>query len=139
MGNIKKKPTYKEKLKSERLYKKKLIKKGNILLKEVCLKQNGIRCELCNGTFKATAHHYYYRSDSPHLIYEPLNFITLCAKCHSRLHFRDPKIVEAQIVAKRGKAWLNKLTRKRKNAPQGTFKTTLWFEAELKKLKKILE
>jgi len=126
-----------KKLKAEKVYKNKLIKRGNNLLKLVCFKQNGSKCEVCGGNYLTTAHHYWLRSDAIHLIYEPLNFITLCCKCHTKLHFRDQKVVEYQIIAKRGKKWLNKLNKLKEKAPEGSFKTIQWIEEQIEKLNEI--
>ena len=139
MGNIKSKPTYKEKLKAERLYKKKLIKKGNQLFKEVCFKLYGNKCELTGGNYRLSVHHYYPRGLYGYLVYEPLNGIVLAFPPHFAHHHRgDPRIHE-QIRAKRGEKWWTALQEKVQDKPHQGYKTTQWLEEQIAKLKKILE
>lgn len=65
-------------------------------------------CEVC-GEPTIYAHHFYFKSSCPALRYEIENGVGLCVKCHPKLHFRDPKMVEEQIIKKRGLKWLQKL------------------------------
>lgn len=91
-------------------------------------------CELCGDTYCLQGHHYYYRSSSPQLMFSKPNHVTLCRKCHARLHFQDPKLTEKEIVKVRGKIWLNKLD-KEKDVPLGSsWKTVEWYETAIKKL-----
>ena len=121
--------------KSQKRLIKKIENKALILWKEVCFKNYGRKCEICGGTFRITPHHYFYRSSVPHLKYEPLNGVILCCKCHSQLHFRDPKLMEELIVRERGKKWLTKLTALKAKPPK--FKDIKYYENLCKKLSKL--
>lgn len=88
------------------------------LFKNACLLKWGKKCEICKGSYLATPHHYFYKSSFSHLRFDTDNGVILDAQCHARLHFKDPKIVEEQIIKVRGMKWLNKLKKKALNPPK---------------------
>ena len=90
-------------------------------------------CEVCGGS-PVSVHHFYYKGSFPHLRYDEDNGITLCIKCHAKLHFRDPKLVNPFIVEARGQEWFERLQEKSMNPPK-YFKTCLsWYQDKLKEL-----
>ena len=107
---------------------------GN-LWKQICFEKWGKKCELCGNPYLATPHHYYFKGSVPHLRYEVLNGIILCCYCHAKLHFKDAKLVEEEIIKVRGKKWLKELTKLKNNKPK-YFKTNMkWYESQIEKLK----
>lgn len=117
--------------------KKKLQIEAMNLWKNACILKYGGKCELCEETYMVTPHHFYYKSSVPHLKYEILNGVVLCQKCHAKLHFRDAKLVEEEIIKVRGQKWLLKLKKLKDNPPK-YFKTDkMWLEKVIKKLSKL--
>ena len=102
----------------KRTKKQQLRSKADKLFKDTCFEKYGYNCEICNETYLATAHHYYYRSSCSHLRFDIDNGVILCGRCHAKLHFKDPEIVEEQIIKARGIKWFNRLKKKAKNPPK---------------------
>lgn len=117
--------------------KKKLQIEAMNLWKNACILKYGGKCEVCNETYMVTPHHFYYRSSVPHLKFEVLNGVILCQYHHSKLHFRDAKLVEEEIIKVRGQKWLNKLISLAKNKPT-SFLTIQWYNDNIKRLQKCL-
>ena len=96
------------------------------------------KCEICGGTWKLTGHHFYYKGSFKHLIYEMLNCVTLCGRCHFSLHFGGgPKKVENKIIAVRGDKWFKKLTKMSQVVQKSGYLTLDWYEKQYAKLKRI--
>ena len=117
--------------------KAKLKNKASGLFKDLCILKYGNKCELCNSDYMVTAHHFYYRSSCSHLTYDLDNGIILCCRCHSRLHFKDPKLVEDKIIEKRGKKWFNRLKKKAENPPKFYKNNIIFIETAIKKMEKL--
>ena len=93
----------------------------------------GVACEICGD--KATqGHHFFRKSSHPILRYSFENFIPLCVKCHSKITFQDPKIMEDIIIKNRGRKWYNKLLKKAKEKPKSGYLTIKYYEDIIKKL-----
>ena len=118
---------------NETKIKKKLRKEADDLWKLACLKKYGDRCELCGRAFGITAHHFYYKGSVGHLRYEINNGVILCAPCHCKLHFQDPKLVESLIIDKRGRRWYNKL-KKKAEEKHYSYQTIGWYREHIKNL-----
>ena len=69
------------------------------------------KCLVCGKPMSAL-HHYYPKSTAGGLRYHWENLIPLCMGCHFRLHNGDPRI-QNTINEVKGKAWLNKLNKKK--------------------------
>ena len=80
--------------------KARLRNKADRLAKQRAFEKYGEVCELCGSDYRATAHHYFYRSSYGHLRFDLDNLVILCGRCHSALHFSDPKKVEDKIIEK---------------------------------------
>jgi len=115
--------------------KKRLRSKCDRAWFEKLIKQNPL-CEICFDK-AVQVHHYYPKGLYGHLRYDLDNGISLCMKCHFFHHHRgDPSIMEA-VLKSRGKRWLNRLSKKAKNRPQGSYLTISWYEQKLKELKSL--
>ena len=95
-------------------------------------------CEGCGEEESIQAHHYYYKGSFGHLRYCLLNGIGLGVKCHFLLHHRDPKPIEEEIIKRRGRKWLNKLTKLSKERLT-SFQTVGWYQNKIKELEKVAE
>lgn len=93
-------------------------------------------CKVCGSIFGLQGHHYFYKSTYGHLRYDKDNHITLCKKCHFKLHHQDPKSVESKIAEKRGRAWLNRLSKKSKERPKSSYQTIQYYNNTIKQLEK---
>jgi 5-methylcytosine-specific restriction endonuclease McrA len=69
------------------------------------------KCELC-GAETEVAHHFYHKSQSNRLRYEPDNLIGLCTNCHCKLHHNE-NIWSNAIRDIRGEEWYRTLTAKK--------------------------
>ena len=98
---------------------------------EKCLKS---KCEVC-GQPANQVHHYYYKSSYGHLMFDLDNGISICQKCHAVLHWRDPKRIEEQIIAKRGISWYNRLKKRSQQKPVGSYQTKKYYKDIIEKLK----
>jgi len=94
----------------------------------------GDRCEVCGGTWKLTGHHFYYKGSYAHLRYEGDNCITLCVTCHFALHHHDPKLVSDNIIKVRGKEWHERLEKKARDRPKGSFLTLAYYQGKVEEL-----
>ena len=113
--------------------KTKLRKKADKLWTQKVL--NLPYCEVCGSTKVLQAHHFYYKSSYPHLRYNLKNGVVLCRACHFKLHHRDPKAVEEEIIRAKGKRWYNALKKLSKIKPV-SFQTMDYYRAIIKKLEK---
>ena len=107
--------------------KQKLRAKADKLFKETILARYNATCEVCGGKWKVTAHHYYYRSSAGHLRYNLNNGICLCGFCHSKLHFKDLKLVEDKIIAHRGKRWLTGLKKQAQEKQKPSYQSVAYY------------
>lgn len=82
---------------ADRLYQEKL--KGKI-------------CEIC-GKPSTCVHHFVPKSVSNRLRYDPKNAIPICQGCHMRHHQAGDPVVHLTIQRKRGKKWLDYITKAR--------------------------
>ena len=113
---------------------KKLRSKSDKLWYQIYLRGS---CEVC-GAPAVQVHHFYFKGSFNHLRYHPDNGISLCQKCHARLHFRDPKAVETLIITSRGQEWYNKLQYDAFNPPLNFQFDLEWVQAEYEKLKTLI-
>jgi len=88
---------------------KKLQKECEDLMYNVAFKFYGKRCEICNARKDLIVHHFIPRKLCKGLIYELLNFVVLCKKCHFELHKKQNPFVILKIASKRGKKWIEYL------------------------------
>ena len=69
------------------------------------------KCLICKKPHSCL-HHYYPKSTSSALRYDPDNLINICAGHHFRHHKGDPSI-HNRVNAKKGARWLKKLEKKK--------------------------
>ena len=115
--------------------KAKLRNQADKLFKQIIISRYNYVCELCGGQWRLTAHHFFYRSSAGHLRYCLDNGICLCAKCHARLHFKDPKLVEAEIIENRGQKWYKSLLKKAREKPKPSYQTIDYYRKQIELLK----
>ena len=92
------------------------------------------KCEICPNTYVLQGHHYFYRSNYTHLMFDKDNHITLCKSCHFLLHHQDPKTITNRIIEVRGKRWLNRLTKKAYTRPTSSYQTLTYYQEQLTNL-----
>ena len=114
--------------------KSRLRNKADRLAKERAFEKYGKVCELCGSDFRATAHHFFYRSSCGHLRHEIDNLVILCGYHHALLHFKDPKLVEGKIIKLRGQKWFNKLQKRAYDKPTSSYLTTDYYLEVIKEL-----
>lgn len=52
------------------------------------------KCSICGATELLEVHHIKKSQYYPELTYSSNNWVTLCSKCHNKLHKEEPKIKE---------------------------------------------
>lgn len=63
------------------------------------------KCELCNQP-AITAHHIVHQARSNYLRLDKKNLLSVCGKCHGRIHIgNDEGTVILQVAKKRGLEW----------------------------------
>lgn len=71
------------------------IKKGEPILREICLARAGFKCELCNSEFMLDCHHILAKSVYPQYRLEPMDIIVLCRmQCHDLAENAPTKFLE---------------------------------------------
>lgn len=93
-------------------------------------------CEICGSNYILQGHHYFYRSTYGHLMFDKDNHITLCRKCHFKLHHQDPKKIEGYIIESRGTRWINRLKKKAFKRPTSSYQTIGYYQDTITKLSK---
>lgn len=114
--------------------KKYLRNKCDQKAKEKAMEREEGICEVCGDTYGTTAHHYFYRSSCGHLRFYLPNLVILCRKCHFLLHFKDPKIIENKIIAKKGQEWIDDLTKRAMEKQKPSYQTIEYYKLKLKEL-----
>ena len=97
---------------AKRTTKQKLRSQADRLWFIAVFKKYGNRCELCGDTANQ-AHHFYPKGLYPALRYEIANGIPICMKHHFLHHHRADPSIHLLIRQSRGKAWIDKLEKKR--------------------------
>ncbi|MCR4330229.1 MAG: HNH endonuclease [Candidatus Roizmanbacteria bacterium] len=70
------------------------------------------KCELCFHAYQVV-HHFIPKSLSNYLRYDPMNFIYICSKCHSKFHsFPDP-MIGIRVERIRGDKWVEYIEKHR--------------------------
>lgn len=92
-------------------------------------------CEACSKPTNQI-HHYFAKGSCGHLRYDLDNGVGLCMHCHSLLHFKDAKLIESQVIEKRGQEWHDKLLKKARKRPS-SFSNVKWFKGHIAILTKI--
>lgn len=57
----------------------------NLFIEEV-MERDDFKCQKCGTPKNLTIHHKEFVRDNPSKIYDKDNCITLCRKCHTKLH-----------------------------------------------------
>lgn len=70
-------------------------------------------CESCGNRFYCI-HHHILKSKSNNGRYAEINLIFICKYCHDLIHFGNLHIV-AKYTAKRGKKWVEEITKLEKD------------------------
>ena len=78
---------------------------------EIGMVEHDFICQSC-GRRATQGHHYFFKGTYPHLKYDTDNCVPLCLSCHSKLHFKDPKGAEKDIIKTKGIKWLKALEKK---------------------------
>lgn len=113
--------------------KSKLMNQADKLWQQILIKPV---CEVC-GQPSDCVHHHYYKGSFGHMRYLLDNGIVVCRSCHYKIHFKDPKPIEAIIEAKRGKKWsdmLKEISKYRKSS----FKTIDYYNKVIANLRSAL-
>ena len=92
-------------------------------------------CEVCGSNEFVVGHHFYFKGNYGHLRYDKNNCVSLCKSCHFILHHQDQKKIEEVIIEKKGKAWYNKIKKKSREKPAGSYQTISWYQEQIEKLK----
>jgi len=117
--------------------KQKLRRIADQLWYACCFKKYGSYCEIC-GALAQYAHHFYYKGSVGHLRYDLDNGVILSRNHHFLLHHHDPKLIDIQILQKRGKKWFDKLEKKVRQKPKSGYLTITYYEKKIEELKKFL-
>lgn len=120
----------------KRSKKARLRSEADKLWFNLCLKRNPL-CEICFEDAQQV-HHFFYKHNYPHLRYSLQNGVSLCLKCHFKLHHQDPKLITDQIIEARGKRWYNRLKKKARQKPDGGWRTIKYYEDEISRLSNML-
>jgi len=67
-------------------------------------------CLACGGKYNCL-HHYFTKGSSAALRYDKKNLVPICVKCHMT-HHHDSPIPHNRINEKKGKKWVDDLTRR---------------------------
>ena len=110
--------------------KAKLRRRADRLWYQIGLKE---KCEL-GGEAAVQLHHFFYKSQYGHLRYDLNNGISLCQRCHFRLHHSDPKLMTDKIIEKRGLKWYNKLKNKAQNRPKPSYQNIKYYKDIIQQL-----
>jgi len=65
-------------------------------------------CEIC-GEQAVTAHHFILKSQSAELRYNPENGISICNRCHCKIHIQADMETINRIITIRGQEWADNL------------------------------
>jgi len=74
-------------------------------------------CLVCKSKEKVLIHHFIPRKLAKHLVYNPINWIFLCQKCHFSLHKRENHTISVEIYKKKGEDWYKRLISLYKEKP----------------------
>lgn len=110
-----------------------LRRKCDKLWYQVCLDEWGDICEYCENQPANQIHHFFRKSQYGHIRYDVDNGIPTCQGCHLRCD--DPIMID-KIKDSRGIEWYNKLVKKAKDRPKGSYITIGWYRKQLEKLQK---
>ena len=144
--NPKRKRTGRQKqLRAEKLFKKKSEIEADRLWHLAGIKKWGNICFFHNSGKEAQqhqkfikfGHHIKPKGAYPHLRYEIDNFLNVCWPCHFKLGRKDLSMSN-DVVAKRGLTWYNRLEKKAKNKPIGTFQTSAYYQKVIANLNQYL-
>jgi len=107
------------------------------LWRECCWELYGDKCELC-GRAAGQMHHIIFRSKSRNLMYDILNGIPVCERCHNKLHHSvGPRTNEEYLVIifKRRGQWQRDYLEKNTRVT-GVY-TVKWLKEQIDYLKEI--
>lgn len=98
-----------EKTKLRRRSKQKtLADKADKLFQNYLRAKHGKKlCEGCGERLFELGHHFVPKSQCARLRFEEKNIFLICGLCHSKIHLAGDRTIEAKIVLKRGKEWLD--------------------------------
>ncbi len=119
--------------------KQKLRSKADQLWFEVCILKYGAICILCGHHHKKKviqSHHFYPKGLYNIVRYDLDNGVPLCKGCHFRHHHLGDTLIHLEIIIKKGKRWLNRLTKKAR-VRKSSFMTVKWYENHIARLEKI--
>jgi len=81
-------------------------------MQEYYRKQN-LFCELC-GKPSSCMHHFHVKSSCSALRYDHDNLISLCVKCHFKIHSSHSAEMTTILIGIRGQKWADDLLEKKK-------------------------
>lgn len=119
--------------------KQSLVKEGDKLVTAVAKKLCD-RCEAC-GSPTSVGHHFIEKSRSNYLRFKPINFISLCNSCHTKIHNRFGNSISGcidivdTIREKRGEDWYEEI---RSLEHKSIKADTIFWDREVNNLKDIL-
>lgn len=117
-----------------------LRKKADTLFSKACFKKWGDLCTACGRPATAT-HHFFPKSGSAYLRYNPKNGVPLCYGCHIiKIHTQgDPETLE-KIKQTRGKEWYEELKAlKKKGLEAKSLNTITYYKEVIKTLEDYLK
>ena len=86
------------------------------------------KCEVCGGKYSCL-HHYFPKSTSTALRYNPSNLIPICQGCHFSHHNGNP-IPHNVINEKRGEEWKQYLYKKKNEIIKANIEWYNWYKAQ---------
>mgnify|MGYP002067349398 CR=1 FL=1 len=93
------------------------------------------KCELC-GQPAITAHHIVHQARSNYLRCEQKNLLSVCGKCHGRIHIgNDEGAIIVQVTKMRGLKWASYILKGKQQSIKSDF---LYWGKQKIKLTKIL-
>lgn len=98
--------------------------------------QSGVLTMMRCQNASTVAHHFIRRSKSMNTFLCVSNGVGLCSTCHARIHVADDKLIEAQLVLRRGEGWLNILMAMSKVKVHAN---RVWFETNKETLEDYLK
>ena len=117
--------------------KKRLKKECDTLWKQIIISKSPI-CEVCGKEPTITGHHFYYKSNYPHLRFDLDNGIPIGISCHFTCHHKDPKLITDKIIDKRGENWHQLLKTKSQERLKSGFQTIGWYNTTREHLKALI-
>ena len=123
-------PNYKKQYRK----KKRLKEKADKLWHIAGFKEWGNKC-FCGADADKSCHHFFPKGLYSHLRYDVDNAVPICFHHHFSRHHKGDPSVHQNIIELRGKIWHNRLKRKAKDRPEGSYLTLAYYQNIINLLK----